>query len=153
MRFIGRFSGTVTYSDDTSDSFAAHLDEHGHISVNSGVHTTPNSSNQAILEVQDDNNWLETMLAMVSGTLALAPLGTSSKTVNGFVAQFSGRVANDDDTWEDFAVQYDVKAGGAFIPNSSGSGEHEVTAYNSFVAATLTAWFGNLVGDAQVTAP
>ena len=158
MKFVGRFSGIVAYSDDTSDQFAAHLDERGNISVNSGVGNTPNESNQAILEVQTGNNWLETMLALVSGTLVLDPQGTAAKTVNGATMHFSGRVARDNDTWEDFAVQYDISAGGAFVLNSSGNGpdtglNDDVAAYDEFVTATLDTWFETLVGSGYATTP
>ena len=154
MKFVGRFSGIVTYSDDTHDQFAAHRDERGNISVNAGVNDSPNSSNQAIHEVQSDHNWLENMLALVSSTLALAPLGSAAKTVNGATLHFSGRIARTDDTWEDFAVQYDIKADGEFVLNSSGDGSgSDVSAYTEFMAADLTAWFAALVGTAQVTAP
>jgi len=153
MKFVGRFSGLITYSDDTKEQFAAHIDEHGHIAVNAGIVDTPNESNSAILEIQNSNTWLQDILALVSGTLTLAPLGTATKTVNGAVLHFSGRVAKDDGTTEDFAVQYDRKADGEFVLNSSGSGGGEVTAYDEFSASTLTAWFGALIGAAQVTAP
>jgi hypothetical protein len=160
MKFTGRFSGIVTYSDDSHDQFAAHLDEDGVISVNSGVSNTPNESNVAIVEVQggDPANALDTMLDLVSATLALSPTGTASKTVNSVSSHFSGRVARDNGTTEDFAVQYDIKAGGAFILNSSGSGASstgsgDVAAYAEFVSATLTTWFESLVGVGNVTAP
>lgn len=153
MKFVGRFSGVVAYSDDTHDSFAVHRDERGNLSVNSGINSTPNSSNQAINEVQVGHNWLEDMLALVSGTLALAPLGPVAKTVVDATMHFSGRVARDDDTWEDFAVQYEIKAGGAHILTSSGAGNDDISAYTEFLDETLTPWFAELVGTAQVTAP
>jgi hypothetical protein len=159
MKFVGRFSGLITYSDNTKQQFAAHVDERGNVSVNSGIGDTPNESNQAILEVQNANNWLEEMLALVSGSLALAPLGAAGKTVTDAVMHFSGRVARDNNTTEDFAVQYDRKADGNFVLNSSGAGStgsgpgSDTTPYAEFTASTLTAWFGALVGDAQVTAP
>jgi hypothetical protein len=153
MKFVGRFSGIVAYSDDTHQQFAAHLDERGHISVNCAT-----ESNQAILEVQTGHSWLETMLALVSGTLALSPTGSSTKTVNGATLHFSGRVARNNDTWEDFAVQYDVKAGGAFVLDSSGNGpatglNDDVAAYDEFVTATLDTWFETLVGAGNATTP
>lgn len=153
MKFVGRFSGIVAYSDDTHDQFAAHRDERGNISVNSGVNDTPNESNQAIVEVQANNNWLEDMLALVSDTLALAPAGSSTKTVNGASLHFSGRVAHDNDTWEDFAVQYDIKADGEFVLNSSGSGNGDVSAYDEFLQEVLEPWFEELVGAGNVTSP
>jgi len=152
--FVGRFSGIVSYSDDTHEQFAAHRDERGNISVNGGISDTPNSSNQAVLEVQTDNNWLEDMIDLLSATLAFAPLGTAAKTVNGAVMHFSGRIARDDNTWEDFAVQYDIKADGSFILNSSGAGGGaDISAYTEFLDETLTPWFAELFGTAQVTAP
>lgn len=151
MKFVGRFSGVVTYQDDSYDQFAAHLDERGNVSVNSGDGDSPNESNQAILEVQTDHNWLEHLIDLVSSSLALSPSGSASKTVTGMTAHFSGRVANDDDTWEDFAVQYDVKAGGEFVLNGSGDGSGTVTAYNSFPSATIQSWFESLVGSGNVT--
>lgn len=152
MKFVGRISGIVTYNDDSFDQFAAHRDERGNVSVNEGVNDSPNSSNQAILELQTDNNWLENTLDLVSSTLALAPAGSAAKTVTGATIHFSGRVAADDDTWEDFAVQYDVKAGGEFILNSSGTGG-TVSAYDDFTGTILDNWLGALVGTANVTAP
>lgn len=153
MKFVGRFSGVVAYSDDTHDSFAAHRDERGNISVNSGVNSTPNSSNQAIVEVQNGHSWLEDMLALVSGTLALAPAGSAAKTVTSATLHFSGRVAHDDDTWEDFGVQYDIKAGGEFVLNSSGAGNGDVSAYDEFLQAVLEPWLEELVGTGNVTSP
>lgn len=159
MEFIGRISGIVTYSDDTHDQFAAHRDSRGNISVNAGIGDTPNSSNAAIREVQAGNNWLEDMLALVSGTLALSATGVVAKTVTGMVAHFSGRIARTNDTFEDFAVQYDIKAGGEFILNSSGAGTgggeagDDVTAYTEFLGADLIAWLDQLVGVGNTVAP
>ena len=159
MEFVGRISGIVTYSDDTHDQFAAHRDARGNISVNEGINDTPNSSNEAILEVQAGNNWLEDMLALVSGTLSLAATGTATKTVTGMVAHFSGRISRLDNTFEDFAVQYDIKAGGEFILNSSGAGVGggeagtDVSAYTEFLGADLTSWLEQLVGVGNVVAP
>lgn len=155
LRFVGRFSGIVSYSDDTHDQFAAHIDERGNISTNADRDSIPNSSNQAIVEVQAGHNWLENMLALVSGTLTLTPLGSAGKTVNGAVMNFSGRVARINDTWEDFAVQYDIKAGGEFILNSSGEGGSSptVTAYNEFSVTTLRNWFEQILGIGNVTVP
>lgn len=150
MKFVGRISGIVTYQDDSHDQFTAHRDERGNVSVNAGVGDTPNSSNQAILEVQTDHNWLEDMIDLVSASLALAPAGSASKVVTGAVLHFSGRVARDNDTWEDFAVQYEAKADGAFVLNSSGLGG-TVAAYNEFVGSVLTEWLGAMVGTGNVT--
>jgi hypothetical protein len=155
LRFVGRLSGIVAYSDDSHDQFAAHIDERGNISVNAGVGDTPNSSNQAILEVQSGHNWLEDMLAQVSATLALSPAGSAAKTVTDATMHFSGRVSRTDDTWEDFAVQYDRKAGGQFILNSSGAGGSSptVAAYDEFSVTTLRNWLEALVGAGNVTVP
>lgn len=152
MKFVGRISGIVAYSDDTTDQFAAHRDERGNISVNSGVNDTVNESGRAIATVQASNNWLEGMLDLVSATLVLAATGSSGKTVSSAALHFSGRVALDDDTWEDFAVQYDGKAGGEFILNSSGSGG-DVSAYSEFLSAVLTPWLEEITGSGTVTAP
>lgn len=153
MRFVGRFSGIVAYSDDSHQQFAAHIDERGNVSVNSGDGDTPNESNQAILEVQTGHDWLEDMLALCSGTLALSPAGSAAKTVTGAAMHFSGRIARDDDTWEDFAVQYDIKADGEFVLNSSGDGEGSTSVYDEFLAEVLNPWFESLVGSGNVTAP
>ncbi len=149
LRFCGRFSGIVTYTDDTHDQFAAHVDEQGNVSVNAGIGSSPNSSNQAIVEVQSENNNLEDMLALVSSTLALTPLGSAAKVVNGSTMHLSGRVARVNDTWEDYAVQFDRKAGGNFILNSSGTGG-TVAAYTESPTATLESWFESLVAAATV---
>jgi len=143
MKFIGRISGIIAYSDDTHDQFAAHRDERGNISVNDAT-----SSNQAIVEVQDENSWLENMIDLVSSTLALTPSGTAAKVVTSASMHFSGRVSNDNNTWEDFAVQHDSKVGG-FILNSSGSGG-TVAAYSSFLSADIKAWWGSMIGSANV---
>lgn len=153
MRFVGRFSGLVAYSDDSHQQFAAHIDERGNVSVNVGDGDTPNESNQTILEVQAGHSWLENMLALCSGTLALAPTGTAAKTVTGAAMHFSGRVARDNNTWEDFAVQYEIKAGGEHVLTGSGDGNGTVAAYDEFLSATLTPWFESLVGSGNVTAP
>lgn len=157
MAFVGRFSGIVTYSDNTHDQFAAHLDEHGNVSVNAGVNSTPNDSDTALAEVQS-NNWLDNMLALVSATLTLSPTSAATKTVTDATMHFSGRVTRTDDTYEDFAVQYDRKAGGEFVLNSSGlgaasTGSGTVEAYAEFLGSTLTSWFEALVGTGNVVAP
>jgi len=110
-KFVGRISGIVTYNDDTYDQFAVHRDERGDISLNDAV-----SGNQAIVEIQDDNNWLEDMLDLVSSTLVLAPIGTALKTVNG----------------------------ASFVIGSAAS-------YDDFLSSDLTAWWGSIIGNAQVT--
>lgn len=150
MKFVGRISGIVTYNDNTHDAFAAHRDERGLVSVNSGVGDSPNSSNQAILEVQDENNWLEGMLDLVSEDLELSPAGTAAKVVTGAAMHFSGRIARNNNTWEDFAVQYEIKAGGSFILNSSGTGG-TVSAYGEFVESVIENWLGAMIGTANVT--
>jgi hypothetical protein len=145
MKFVGRFSGIVAYSDDSHQQFAAHIDERGNISVNSGDGDTPNESNQALVEVIAGQDWLESMLSLCSATLTLIPVGSAVKVVTSAAMQFSGRVAKDDGTWEDFAVQYEVKAGGAHILNSSGDGSGITTAYAEFTGV-LDSWLASLVG-------
>lgn len=152
MKFVGRISGIVTYDDDTHDQFAAHRDDQGNVSVNSGYGNSPNESNQAVLELQADTTWLADTFALVSNTLSISGVGSTSKNVNGATIHFSGRVSRDDNTWEDFAVQYDVKAGGQFILNSSGTGS-TIGAYAEFVQSVLEELLGGLVGSSNVTAP
>lgn len=145
MKFVGRLSGIVSYSDGTHDQFAAHRDERGNISVNSGVNDTVNESNRALREVTTDNNDLESMLALVKNTLVFRPTGSPTKTVNGLVAELSGRVARDNDTWEDFCVQYTARTG-AVIVKGSGTGQ-TAGAYQEFRPADLTAWFESIMPD------
>ena len=154
MNFVGRFSGLITYSDNSNDQFAAHLDERGNISVNSGINDTPNESNAAILEANNGVQ-LSDMLALVSATLVLSPIGTAAKTVTDVTMHFSGRIARANNITEDFAVQFDRKAGGEFILNSSGSGSAStgsgtVAAYSEFAGSTIIAWFEELVGSGNV---
>lgn len=149
MKFIGRISGIVSYTDDTHDQFAAHRDEKGNISVSSGIGDTPNSSNAAILEVQADNNWLESMLALISEDLELDPDGSPTKVVNGAAMHFMGRVARDNHTWEDFAVSYEAKTG-AFIVNGSGTG-NTVGAYSEFDDNIIQSWLESMVGSGNVS--
>lgn len=154
MAFVGRFSGVIAYSDNSSDQFAAHIDERGIISINSGVNNTPNESSQAILEIQADQTWLQDMMDLVTGVtnpITLSPAGAAAKTVTGAVLHYSGRISRTDNTWEDFAAQYDIKAGGAFVLNSSGSGNGDVSAQNEVLSGVLTPWFEALVGSGNVT--
>lgn len=154
MKFVGRFSGIVAYSDDSHQQFAAHIDERGNVSVNSGDGDTPNESNQAILEVQTGHTWLQDMMALVTGVtnaITLSPAGVAGKTVTSAAMHWSGRVARDDNTWEDFAAQYEIKAGGEFVLNSSGDGNGSTSAYDEFLSEVLTPWFESLVGTGNVT--
>lgn len=144
-KFIGRLSGIVSYSDGSSEQFAAHRDERGNISVNSGVSSTYNESNHALREVTTDNNDLESMLALVKNTLTFLPTGSATKTVNGLVAELSGRIGRDNDTWEDFCVQYTSRTG-AMIVEGSGTGQ-TAGAYQEFIPADLTAWFESIMPD------
>lgn len=153
MKFVGRISGLVTYLDDNHDQFAAHIDERGNISVNSGDGDTPNTSNTAILEVQTDKSWLEDLIDLVSATLVLSPTGSAAKVVTDATLHFSGRVSRDNDTWEDFAVQFESKGGGERILNSSGAGGSSptVSAFTEFASATIQSWLESLVGSGNVT--
>lgn len=144
-KFVGRLSGIVSYSDGSHEQFAAHMDERGNISVNSGVSSTYNESNHALREVTTDNNDLESMLALVKNTLTFLPSGSATKTVNGLVAELSGRIARDNDTWEDFCVQYTPQMG-AMIVEGSGTGQ-TAGAYQEFRPADLTAWFESIMPD------
>lgn len=153
MKFIGRFSGVVAYVDGTNGQFAAHIDERGNVSSNSGINNTPNDSAKNILEIQENNTWLQDMLALVTGTvnpITLSPDGSALKVPHSAAIHFSGRVARDDNTWEDFAAQYDIKAGGGFILNSSGSGNGDVSAYDELADATIISWLESIVGDGNV---
>lgn len=106
MKCIGRISGIVTYADGSKGQFAAHIDDKGIVSTN-----VPTDSKQSLVEVLSDENWLESMLTMLSDTLAISPVGTPSKEVTGMIAEFSGRIARDNGTWADFCVQYTPKTG------------------------------------------
>lgn len=150
MKFIGRISGVVSYEDNTNDRFAAHLDERGNVSVNAAYSDgRRNDSNHVILEIQDDNNWLEDTLTLLSNSLALAPVGVATKTVNDAVIHFTGRVSRSDNTWEDFAVSYDVKSG-AHIVEGSGTGQ-TVAAYDEFPSDTIEVWLESIVGVGRVS--
>lgn len=120
MKVIARFSGIVTYSDNSSASFAVHLDDRGRVSYNgkpSPLGTGMLAGKQAVREVDVDTNWIESMIAPLTGT-SLTTSGTTSKTVTGLVAEFSGRVSIDSPaakkpSFEDFAVQFWSKKNGA----------------------------------------
>ncbi len=141
-KYIARLSGIVSYSDDSHDQFAAHMDERGNISVNNAA-----ESSQAIAESQSDTNNLEDMFDLVSSTLALSPGDTPAKTVTDLVAELSGRIARDDDTKEDFVVQYNSQSG-AHVPSGGNT-----SVYDEMHVQMLTTMFETLVGSGNATVP
>jgi hypothetical protein len=84
------------------------------------------------------------MLALISPTLALNPLGTPHKTVNSAIMTMTAKIGRVDGTWQGFTVQYDDELGARV---SAG----DVTVYGEFEQDDIITWFGALVGEAQVT--
>jgi len=152
--FVGRFSGIITYNNGSHQQFAVHMDERGNLSLN-----CDNTSRQAVLENQNVNvtignsltSHIEAVLALVSSTLVLSPSGTPSRTVTDATVSFTGRIARDNNTWEDFAASYTVKSG-AIVQNDSGAGgtSADTDAYDEFPAATVIAWLEGIVGPGNV---
>jgi hypothetical protein len=142
MKFSGRFSGTITYSDGTTDNFMATLDDRGTVSLNIPGNNIIDS--QAILEVQNHEQWLQNMLALVSSTLALNPDGTPRKTPTDATLHFSGRIGRNNNTTEDFGVQYERKVGSWTIMGSEDT-------YNEFPTQVIEDWIDNLVGTGNTT--
>ena len=146
MKFVGRISGVVSYSDNTSGSFAATRDERGNISSNSEILNEVN-----VAEIMASNDWLETMLSLVSTSLELVPTSTAAKTVTSAALHFSGRVSRDNQTWEDFSVSYDTKTGPR-IDDGSGT-RLSVDAYDEFTDEAIVEWLEGLVGPSSDTYP
>jgi N-acetylglucosamine kinase-like BadF-type ATPase len=138
-KFTGNFYGTISYTDGTEDHFSASLDDRGIVTTN-----PDHNNNQAILEVQNSQTWLQDMLALISPTLTLNPLGTPRKTVNSAIMTLMARIGRVDGTWRGFTVQYDDRLGARV---SAG----DVTIYDEFEQDDIITWFGALVGEAQVT--
>lgn len=144
VKFIGRIAGTVTYTDNSTDFFAAHLDDQGNVIINDSMSF---ESNRAILELQSDEDWLESLLALLDESLAMLPSGVASsdKTVSDAVVHISGRIARDDDTWEDFAVQYDSTDNARILPTSG-----SINVFSEFFEPTIRSWFGATMLDGEV---
>lgn len=143
MKFVGRISGTVTYSDGSSGRFAAHIDERNNVSVNSGSENV-----SAILELQNSNSWLQDMMALVTGTtnpITLSPSGSPTKNVTDAVLHFSGLVARDNNSWVDFAAQYEIKADGEFLINGNNG------AYEDFTDEVIIPWLSAVAGEGNVS--
>jgi len=153
--YIGRFSGIVTYSDGSHQQFAVQRDERGNLSLNDAA-----ESAEAILEDQNVNmtigdtltSQIEAMLDLVSTTLVLSPAGTPTKTVTDVAAHFMGRIARDDNTFEDFGTSYTVKSG-AIVQNDSGAGgaNADADAYDEFPSAYVQAWLEGILDAGNVT--
>lgn len=129
--FVGRLSGIVTFSDNSSEQFAVAVDDQGNISYNNS-----SESLDAVKQVGHANSWLQTMFTALATASASANhldqnsnAPTVSKTVTGLVATLSGRVSITNPgvgkpSWQDFSVEYstehsDSGALGAFIPPGS----------------------------------
>lgn len=160
MKFVGRLSGIVTYSDQTTGQFAAHIDEIGNVSVNAGdaVNLTdnlPNDSNQTMVEVFS-KGWLTSVLNAVTGSgnpITLSLVGTPVKTVTDAVIHFSGRVSRDDNTWGDYAAEYMSKTGVHVLTGSEPINQVSGPALDN-VAEIFTSggpWFEALIGDGNVS--
>jgi len=108
---VARVAGIVAYSDNSHAQFAAHLDQHGNVSVNSVA-----GSKQATLEAASES-WLSDMFTLLEENIpTLTNAGVAGKTVTSMTAELSGRVAFDDNTHGDFIVQYTPKTG-AYVPS------------------------------------
>lgn len=139
MNFIGRISGVVTYTDGSNDTFAAHLDNLGNIVTNDLPYS---SSNRAVLELQSDEDWLENLLNILNDDLILTPDGiaSASKIVSDAVIHITGRVARNDNSWEDFAVQFDSENGGRILPTSDST-----SVFNEYTESLVKSWFGSIL--------
>lgn len=144
LSVIARFSGQVTYTDDSHQQFAGHLDEQGHISVN-----YQEESAEAIYQVQTDETWLQDML-LTLGNIQLSPDAvTPDKVASELVAELSGRVSYDDNTHGDFIVQYTSLTG--IVPVSDESLEHwNAAAVYAPTLANILAMFEEVVGSGNV---
>lgn len=142
---FAKFAGVVTYEDGSHQQFAGQIDPEGNVSVNS----QPESA-EAVSQVQTDQDWLEDMLTQL-GNFSLTPdAPTLDKEVTSLVAELSGRVSYDDNSWGDFIVQFTNLVG--VIPATPGSREHwENAATYSPTLANLVNLFEGVVGSGNVS--
>lgn len=145
MKVVARFAGIVAYNDNSHQQFAGHLDDKGNIALNSGA-----EGRQAVYRVQNDKNWLEDMLALLSGTVTLSPAAVAAKTVTDLTAEISGHVAFDDNTHGGFIVQYTKKAG-AHIPSGGDVDNWTRALQNSSTLQRLIDLFDVIAGNATIT--
>jgi len=133
-KLVMRIAGTVSYSDNSHAQFAVHLDERGNLSVNNLT-----DGRQAAKEVDSDVAYFDQIVALLH-TITIAYNGTPAKVVTDLVAEISGRIANDDNTWGDFISQYDSKSGARLVTPfaSVANFTKAVTAFNSTIDAAFS---------------
>ena len=148
MNITARFSGIVSYADGSHEQFAGHLDERGNISVNS----TPESQ-RAVGQTTTQNQWLETMLAQLGGTVALSPpTPPAGKVVTSLTSSISGHVAYDDNTHGGFVAEYHPKVG-AYVPSGGDTANWDNALANSQALQNLNTLFETVAGAGSSVTP
>ena len=106
------FTGTVTYANGSYEHFGVILDPQGRIYLTDG-----GAGANAIAQVQDGQNWLQSMLDLLRVCVpVLSPEKINERNVTDMAAKISGRISRSDGTSEDFIALYDSKVG-RFIPD------------------------------------
>jgi hypothetical protein len=136
-----KVSAVVTYTDDTSKQILASLDENGNISSNyTNDHDDASSDIDEQTDAMSDFAFTDpdTGLAIDIGSI----LTGTAKTVSDVVLQISGRVSDDDNTYNDFLYQFNsvegstplFKTGTAYFADAA-----DVAAYLSLMEQTFDA--------------
>lgn len=140
MKITARFSGIVSYADGSHEQFAGHLDERGNISVNCTLES------QRAIGQTNQNQWLENMLAQLSGTIILnPPTPPASKIVTSLTSSISGHVAYDDNTHGGFVAEYHPKIG-AYVPSGGDATNWDNALANSQALRNLNTLFETVAG-------
>mgnify|MGYP003421838707 CR=1 FL=1 len=107
--FVGRISGIVSYSDQSTGQFAVTVDEKGNFATNS---PEDNKINAYLLLTQKSSWWLNIMTPLLEPHAQPAfgaPPILPNKTVTGFAGSISGTIVYDDNaTTESFSSSWDT---------------------------------------------
>lgn len=137
---IAKMFGTVTYTDGSSGTFGATLDD------NSNIATSSTDKSHAIEVDTDKATEVNAALDVLGATLNFAPSGSGSgKVVSDFTMNISGRISRTAGTSADFAVVYTLNSGSYDASGNSGSAAiwTEVIAEKSTI---LTSWLESVIG-------
>jgi hypothetical protein len=107
--FVGRISGIVSYSDQSTGQFAVTVDEKGNFATNS---PEDNKANAYLLLTQRSSWWLNIMTPLLEPhaqpAFGIPPI-LPDKTVTGFAGSISGTIVYDDNsTTESFSSSWNT---------------------------------------------
>lgn len=139
-----KVSAVVTYTDNTTKQILASLDENNKISYNYG-----SDHDDASADIDSQTDAMTDFGFSDPDTAATFDIGSalvgSDKTVNSVVLQISGRVADDNNTYNDFLYQFNsiegttplFKSGTAYFADAAAVDAYRLLMIQTFAVASI----------------